>query len=333
MKKIIALALAVLMMAMVFAGCASTTTTTDNDTDSDADAQTYNIGICQLVQHVALDAATQGFKDYLTEQLGDSVTFNEQNANGDSATCTTIANQFVADGVDLILGNATPALQAAFTATSDIPVLGTSITDYGTALDIKEWIGVSGFNVSGTSDLAPLDGQADIINELFPDAKTIGLLYCSAEPNSKYQCDTIAGYLSDLGYETKAFTFSDSNDIAAVVTSACEEVDVIYIPTDNSAASNTGIIDNICLEKKIPIVAGEEGICSGCGIATLSISYYDLGYTTGKMAYDILVNGADIATMEVQFAEATTKEYDADRAAALGIEIPDDYVAIASDEE
>ncbi len=329
MKKIISLLLAVMLMATVFAACSSSKTDSTESTGAKAEAdagKTYNIGICQLVQHPALDAATQGFKDYLTDKLGDSVKFNEQNANGDSPTCTTIANQFVADNVDLILGNATPALQAAFTATDKIPVLGTSITDYGTALDISDWTGVSGFNVSGTSDLAPLDGQADIIKELFPDAKTIGLLYCSAEPNSKYQCDTISQYLGD--YELKTYTFADSNDIASVVTSACEEVDVIYIPTDNSAASNTGIIDNIALEKKIPIVTGEEGICSGCGVATLSISYYDLGTATGEMAYDILVNGADISKMEVKFAPATTKKYDAARAEALGIEIPAGYEAI-----
>ncbi|MCH5303472.1 MAG: ABC transporter substrate-binding protein [Ruminococcus sp.] len=317
MKKILAIVLAI-MMITALAGCAST-----------GGDRTYNIGICQTVQHVALDAATKGFKDYLTDKLGDKVTFNEQNAQGDSATCTTIANQFVADGVDLILGNATPALQAAFTATSEIPVLGTSITDYGTALDIADWKGSSGFNVSGTADLAPLDGQADIIKELFPDAKNIGLLYCSAEPNSKYQCDTISTYLTD--YKVKKYTFSDSNDIAAVATAACDECDVLYIPTDNAAASNTGIIDNIATEKGTPIVCGEEGICSGCGVATLSINYYDLGQKTGEMAYDILVNGADISTMEVQFAEATTKKYNAERAKALGITIPDDYEAIEAE--
>lgn len=327
MKKLLAIILAALMMTAVLAGCSGETT--DNNT-ADAD-KTYNIGICQLVQHDALDAATNGFKDYLTDKLGDKVTFNEQNAQGDSATCTTIANQFVADNVDLILGNATPALQAAFTATPDIPVLGTSITDYGTALDIADWTGTSGFNVSGTSDLAPLDGQADIIKELFPDLKTVGLLYCSAEPNSKYQCDTITRYLAD--YEVKSYTFSDSNDIAAVVTSACDECDVLYIPTDNTAASNTGIIDNIAAEKKVPIVCGEEGICAGCGIATLSISYYDLGQKTGEMAYDILVNGADISAMEVQFAAATTKKYDAARASMLGIEVPDGYEALETASE
>lgn len=323
-KRILAGALAALTMAVGFAGCGS---------DGAADGKVYNIGICQLVQHDALDAATKGFKDYLTEKLGaDKVKFNEQNAQGDSASCATICNQLVADNVDLILGNATAALQAAYTSTSDIPVLGTSITDYGSALDIKDFTGVSGMNVSGTSDLAPLDGQADIIHELFPDAKKIGAVYCSAEPNSKFQAENVAKYLKEFGYEVKEYTFSDSNDIASVITSACDESDVLYIPTDNSAASNTGIIDNIALEKKVPIVAGEEGICAGCGVATLSISYYDLGTKTGEMAYDILVNNADVSTMEVQYAPATTKKYDADRCKTLGIEVPSDYVAIETAE-
>ena len=319
-KKFFAILLAVALLTLALAGCSGSQKPEEN--------KTYNVGILQLVQHEALDAATKGFRDVLTEKLGENVKFNEQNAQGESANCTTIATQFVADNVDLIMANATPALQAAFTATDKIPVLGTSITDYASALDIKDWTGKTGFNVSGTSDLAPLDGQATIIKELCPNAKKVGLLYCSAEPNSKYQCDTISQYLTD--YELKTFTFSDSNDIAAVVTSACEEMDVLYVPTDNTAASNAGIIDNIASEKKIPVICGEEGICKGCGVATLSISYYDLGRATGEMAYEILVNGANPAEMDVRFAAATTKKYDAARAAALGITIPEGYEAIAN---
>lgn len=165
-----------------------------------ADGQTYKVGICQLVQHVALDAATQGFKDALTEQLGDAVTFEEKNAQGDSNTCSTIINGFVSDNVDLILANATPALQAAQAGTNTIPVLGTSVTEYGVALGIDDFDGLVGTNISGTSDLAPLDEQAGIIKELFPDAKTVGLLYCSAEANSQYQVDTVKASLEELGY-------------------------------------------------------------------------------------------------------------------------------------
>ena len=289
---------------------------------------TYTVGICQLVQHVALDAATQGFKDALTEKLGDSVVFDEQNAAGDSATCATIANQFVSSNVDLILANATAPLQAAAAATNEIPILGTSVTDYATALEIDNWTGKTGTNISGTSDLAPLSEQAAMLNELFPEAKTVGLLYCSAEPNSQYQCSVIAEYLATYGYTTKDYTFADSNDIASVTTTAVSECDVIYVPTDNTAAANTEVINNVCLPAGVPVIAGEEGICSGCGVATLSISYYDLGYTTGQMAYEILANGANVADMDVQFAPQVTKEYNADICAQLGIEIPADYVAI-----
>ena len=289
---------------------------------------TYTVGVCQLVQHPALDAATQGFQDALTEKAGESVTFDVQNASGDSNTCSTIVNGFVADNVDLIMANATPALQAAVAATGDIPILGTSVTDYATALDIDDWTGATGINVSGTSDLAPLDEQAAMLNELFPDAKVVGLLYCSAEPNSKYQVDVITGYLTELGYECVEYTFADSNDVASVAQSACDGSDVIYIPTDNTAASCTEAIRNVVEPAQKPVIAGEEGICKGCGVATLSISYYDLGYATGEMAYEVLVNGADVATMNVAFAPNVTKEYNAELCELLGVTVPEDYVAI-----
>lgn len=293
-----------------------------------AEAQVFNIGICQLVQHPALDAATQGFKDALTEKLGDAVTFNEQNASGDAATCSVICNQFVSDEVDLIMANATASLQAAASATNVIPILGTSITDYGTALGIEGFTGVSGTNISGTSDLAPLDGQAQMLSELFPDAKTVGLVYCSGEPNSKFQVETIAPMLTELGYTVTEYTFADSNDVANVTASACAECDVLYIPTDNTAASCTEAINNVALVEKTPIVVGEEGICKGCGVATLSISYYDIGYETGLMAAEILTEGADISTMEVRYAPQFTKEYNVSICETLGITVPEDYVAI-----
>ena len=295
-----------------------------------AESETYTIGICQLVQHPALDAATQGFRDALTEKLGEAVTFDEQNASGDSATCITIINSLIAEEVDLIMANATAALQAAQAGTADIPILGTSVTDYATALDISDWTGATGTNISGTSDLAPLDGQAAMIQELFPDAKEIGLLYCSAEANSAYQVEVITGYLTEMGYNCTNYAFADSNDVASVATNACAASDVIYIPTDNTAASCTEAIRNVVEPEGIPVVAGEEGICAGCGVATLSISYYDLGYATGEMAYEVLVNGADVATMPIQFAPAFTKEYNAELCEILGVTIPEDYVAIGA---
>lgn len=315
MKKIIAL-IAAVAATFSTAGCAGT------------DNSKYKVGICQLTQHVALDAATQGFMDTLTEKLGDEVSFDLQNASGESSTCSSIINQFVAADVDLIMANATPALQAAQAGTNEIPILGTSVTDYATALEIDDWTGVTGTNISGSSDLAPLAEQAAMLQELFPDAKNVGILYCSSEPNSKYQSTVISQELGKMGYRCTEYTFTDSNDIAAVVTNAVAACDVMYIPTDNKAADNTEVINNICEPAGIPIIAGEEGICSGCGVATLSIDYYEIGQKAGEMAYEILVNGADVSEMPVQTAEAVTKKYDADRCEKLKIEIPEGYVAI-----
>ena len=289
---------------------------------------TYNVGICQLVQHPALDAATQGFMDTLTAKLGDKVKFDLQNASGDSATCITIVNGFISSDVDLIMANATPALQAAQAATEEIAILGTSITDYASALDIEGWTGVTGTNISGTSDLAPLAEQAAMLKELFPDAKNVGLLYCSAEANSVYQVEVITKELTALGYTCTNYAFADSNDVSSVTMNACASSDVIYIPTDNTAASCTEAIRNVVEPEGVPVIAGEEGICSGCGVATLSISYYDLGCATGEMAYEILVNGADVSTMEIQFAPNVTKKYNAELCQILNVTIPEDYVAI-----
>ena len=292
-----------------------------------ADGQTYKVGICQLVQHVALDAATQGFKDALTEQLGDAVTFEEKNAQGDSNTCSTIINGFVSDNVDLILANATPALQAAQAGTNTIPVLGTSVTEYGVALGLTDFTGTVGGNVSGTSDLAPLDQQAEMITEWLPEATKVGLLYCSAEANSQYQVDEVKKYLEDKGITATQYSFSDSNDLASVCQKAADENDAVYVPTDNTVAANTGIVDGICRPAKKPVFAGEEGICAGCGVATLSISYYDLGYTTGEMAVKILKGEADIATMPIEYT-TVTKKYNKTICDELGLTVPEGYEAI-----
>lgn len=322
LKKLFALGLSA-AMTLALVGCGSSSESTGS-----SDEKTYEIGICQLVQHPALDAATEGFKDALTEKLGDRVSFDEQNAQGDSATCATIVNSFVSSKVDLILANATAPLQSAASATADIPILGTSITDYATALDIQDWTGTTGVNISGTSDLAPLKDQAALLQELFPDKKNVGLVYCSAEANSQYQVDVITEELTALGYTCTPYSFVDSNDIATVVTNATQNCDVLYIPTDNTAASNTEVVNNICLPAGIPVIAGEEGICSGCGVATLSISYYDLGYKTGEMAYEILEEGKDITQMPVEFAPQVTKKYNKTNCEALNITVSDDFEAI-----
>lgn len=324
MKKLIAI---VVTLALI-CGCLLALTACES-----AD---FTVGICQLVTHDALDQATQGFMDSLTTELqkaGKTVKFDLQNAQGDSNTCITIANNFVAKNVDLILANATASLQAAQNATTTIPILGTSITDYQTALDLKgDFDGVVGGNISGTSDLAPLDEQAKMIKDLYPDAKTVGLLYCSAEPNSKYQVDVMSEELAKLGITATPYSFADSNDISTVVTNAVEKCNALYVPTDNTAASCSNIVDSICRPKNIPVFCGESGMCKGCGIVTLSISYYNLGVETGKMAAKILLGEQDISTIKIAYDTAPTKQYNKeicdDICGKLGITIPADYVAI-----
>ena len=292
-----------------------------------SNGEKFTVGICQLVQHAALDAATQGFEDALTASFGENVTFDFQNAQGDSATCATIANGFVSSGVALIMANATPALQAAQAATNTIPILGTSVTEYGVALGLDNFSGTVGGNVSGTSDLAPLDQQADMIVEWMPEVKKVGLLYCSAEANSQYQVDEVQKYLEAKGVTATQYAFSDSNDLSSVCQKAADENDALYVPTDNTVAANTGIVDGICRPAKKPVFAGEEGICSGCGVATLSISYYDLGYTTGEMAVKILNGESDISTMPIEYTDVT-KKYNKAICDDLGLTAPEGYVEI-----
>ena len=324
MKKLISLVLAA-VMALSLVACGS------GNKDKDTGDKTYKVGVVQLVQHEALDAATKGFTDALKEALGDKVEVVEKNASGDSNNCTTIVNGFISDKVDLIMANATPALQAAASATSTIPILGTSVTDYATALEIADWTGTVGGNISGTSDLAPLDKQAAMLQELFPNAKKVGMLFCSSEPNSKYQVDEVTKLLSAAGITCTEYTFTDSNDVSSVTQKACDDSDVLYIPTDNTAASNTEAIANVVLAAGTPVIAGEAGICKGCGVATLSIDYYELGKITGQMAAKILTGEADISTMPVKFAPTATKQANMANCEKLGITVPADYTALATE--
>lgn len=322
MKKMIALVLAAVMVLGMASGVAAK-----------AEEKTYTVGICQLVQHAALDAATQGFMDALTEKLGDSVKFDLQNAQGESTTCSTIVTGFVANDYDLIMANATPALLAAVSATDTIPILGTSVTDYATALAIDDMdasVG-TGINVSGTSDGVPAQMYADTVMELVPEAKNVSVLYCSAEPNSVLQADQFIACMDELGVSTTVYTFTDSNDIQAVVTSAVEGADAMYIPTDNTAASNMTIVSNVCTAAGLPVICGEEGMCGAGGLATVSISYYDIGHVCGEMAYDILVNGADVSAMPIGYADSPAKKYNPDFAEAIGFEMPEGYEAIETE--
>ena len=333
-KKLLALLVSAAMICS-FAGCGSSS---DGAADSASVASGNDASENDASENDGTPTDTAPAETTPTETDGDTYTigedkvrFDEQNAQGDSNTCSTIVNSFVSGDVDLILANATPALQAASAGTNEIPILGTSVTEYGVALDLDNFNGTVGGNISGTSDLAPLDGQADMLQEIFPDAKTVGLLYCSAEANSQYQVDTVKGFLEEKGYECKYYAFSDSNDLSAVTTTATGEVDVIYVPTDNTVANNTEIVYNICMPAGIPVIAGEEGICKGCAVATLSISYYDLGVATGKMAAKVLTGKANISEMPIEYAPNFTKKYNPAICDELGITIPDGYEAVETE--
>ena len=322
-NKLVAIIAVMALLMMTLVGCGG------GSSSGGGDAESYKIGVLQQLEHPALDQATQGFVDTLEDLLGDAVEIDVQNAQNEPANCSTIASTFVAGQYDLILANATSALQAASAATADIPIVGTSITDYATALDISDWTGATGINVTGTSDLAPLEEHANMIKEICPDVQKVGILFCSAEANSIYQAKEIEGYLDAMGIAWEEYSAADSNEIQAVTTNAVASCDVIYIPTDNTMASSTETIKNIVVNAGVPVVAGEQGICAGCGVATLSISYYDIGVAAGQMAYDILVNGADIATMDIQTAANVTKLYNAEICTELGITAPEGYEAIA----
>ena len=313
MRKLLAIVLALLMVVCLFA-CSSGG---KNDV--------FSVGVCQLMQHVALDDATAGFIQALKDELGeDKVKINVQNASGEITLCNTIVSQFLAEDVDLIMANATPALQAAYAATAEVPIIGTSVTEYGVALGIENFTGVVGGNVSGASDLASLEEQAKMIQEWFPNLKKVALLYCSAEDNSQYQVDVMKAELEKMGYTCEYTSFSDSNDLAAVVENCVANFDLIYVPTDNTVASNTEIIDNICRPAKMPVIGGDGGICGGCGVATLCIEYYDLGYAAGQMAAKVLTGQAKISEMPIAYAEAA-KVYNAEICAELGITPPAGY--------
>jgi len=293
-----------------------------------AEEEIYHVGICQLVQHSALDNAAKGFKDALSGLLGDRVVFHEQNASGDVGTCIAVVNSLIAEEVDLIVANSTPALQAAHVSTGEIPILGVSITDYAAALDYDTWNGVTGINISGTSDLAPLDGQTGLIAEMFPEADEVGLLYCSSEANAIYQIGIMKDYLTEMGYACTEYAFTDTNDVTPVAQTACAASDVVFVATDNTVAACAEAVRNAVEIERTAIIGGDEGICFGCGVATICANYYDLGYTTGEMAYEVLVNGADVADMPIRFASEFSKVYNPEMAEYLGIAAPEGYTPI-----
>ena len=325
MKKWMKMTATMMVAAMALTACGGS----EAPADEAASGETYTVGIIQQLEHPALDAATQGFQDKLTELLGEeNVVFDYQNAQGEQTNCTTIATKFVSNDVDLIMANATTALQSAAAATGDIPIVGTSVTDYVTAcgVDSNE---APGKNVTGASDLAPIDEQIAMLLDLVPDVQKVGIVYCSAEPNSIYQSKLAQAELDKANVAWAEYTAADSNEVQSVVTKAVSECDVLYVPTDNTMANNTEIIKNVAVPAGVPVIAGEEGICSGCGVATLSISYYDLGVKAAEMAYDILVNGANPAEMPIEYvSDGITEKYNPEIVEALGMAVPEGMVAI-----
>ena len=317
MKKLVALTLTLVLLltsCFILTGCPN------------PDDGKFTVGVCQLVQHSALDQATEGFIKALKDELGEeNVEIEVKYASGEPNLCNTIINDFVSKKVDLIMANATPALQAAATATFNIPILGTSITEYGVALDTTLNNGVVGGNISGTSDLAPLDQQAQMILDFLPDVEKVGILYCSAEANSAYQVEEVKKFLEAKGVEVQKFSFDDSNSISAVLEAACAWSDAIYIPTDNKAADNAELIGNIVRERNVPTFTGEENTAKACGVASLTISYYDLGVTTGKMAAKILKGEADVSTMKIEYAEPAFK-FNPEMCEFFGLTAPEGYV-------
>lgn len=286
-----------------------------------------HVGVVQLLQHDALDAATKGFVDQLSLEFS-NIDIDVKNASGETANCSIIANGFVTDQKDLILAVATPALQAAVSATEDIPILGTAITEYGVALGIDNFNGVTGSNVSGTSDLAPLDAQAQMILDLIPDVKKVGIISCRNEANSGYQVEVVSKYLQAKGIEVEAKAFVESNEVSQITEDLCLSCDALYIPTDNQAVACAETINNIASAKGTPIICGEEGACAKCGVATLTINYYELGKVTGKMAAKILKGEAKVEEMAIEYFPEPIKKYNKEIADSLGIEIPEDYIAI-----
>lgn len=318
-KKFFAAAAACLMVAGL-AACGN-----EPSTPSNPDEKVFQIGIVQLAEHPALDEATRGFKEFLTEKLGDKVQFNVQSAQGEQTNCTTIVNQFVSSKVDLIMANATNAVKAAREATSDIPIVGTSVTDYvfsGLVASNE----APGANVTGASDMNPVNVQVQLMKTLCPEVKTVGIVINSGEENSAIQAEEAKTAFEAEGFAVKIYSVADTNEIQTVVTAACNEVDAFYEPTDNLIAANVPTMSNITTAAGKPVICGEGGMCESGFLATYAISYYELGRAAGEQAFNILVNGADPATTPIFFFDVSNLSLviNEENAAELGITIPEE---------
>lgn len=267
-----------------------------------AEGETYQIGVLQLVQHAALDKSNEGFFAAL-DDAGISYEADQQNASGEQANCLTIAEKLVSDGNDLILAIATPAAQAVAGVTDEIPILLTAVTDPAQSGLVND-NAAPGVNVSGTSDLTPVKEQIELLHNLLPEAKTIGLLYCSAESNSEIQIALAKEACDALGLAYEEFTVPGSNEIQTVVESMVGKVDAIYSPTDNVIAAGMATVAMIANDNQLPCIVGEPAMVEAGGLATYGIDYFELGYMAGEQAIDILVNGADVSTIPIGYLPA-----------------------------
>ncbi len=308
------------LSAFGLAACSNSGSSESSDGGS-ASGKTYKIGVLQLTEHDALDAANKGFFQAL-DDLGLSYEADQQNAQNDQSACQTIAEKLVNDGDDLIFAIATPAAQAVAGVTSDIPIVGTAITDFADS-GLVEDNDAPGGNVTGTSDLTPVDAQFDLLVELVPDAKKVGILYCSAESNSEIQAKMAEEAGADRDLTTERYSVSSSNEIQQVVESAVGKVDVLYAPTDNTIAAGMSTVAMVANENKLPVIVGEQGMCDNGGVATYGINYTDLGYKAGEMAYEILVEGANPAEMPIEYLDTDecTLTVNQESAKACGIDL------------
>ncbi|TYZ25019.1 ABC transporter substrate-binding protein [Selenomonas ruminis] len=317
--KVLALGIATMLAAGAMAGCGS---------EQSAGNKTYKIGVVQLVEHSALDAANKGFVDGLKErgfEEGKNVTFDQQNAQADQSNLQNIAQRFVSGKMDLICAIATPAAQTIANATKDIPILGTAITDYVGAKLVSN-NDRPGTNVSGTSDMNPIKEQIDLLMKICPNAKTIGTIYCSSEVNSEVQVKAMKDYAESKGLTVKIATISTVNDIQQAAQSLAGEVDAFYVPTDNILASAMPNLVAITDAAKKPVFCGEPNMVKAGGLATYGIDYYKLGVQTGHMAADVLEGKAKPAEMPIQTAQDLKVVINKKNAAALGITIPADVL-------
>lgn len=307
-KKLLALTLSAITALSLLTGCGAA-----NDT--------YQIGVLQLTQHAALDAANEGFIAAL-DASGIKYEVDQQNASGDSSTCVTVADKFVNDKKDLIYTIATPAAQAVAGATSDIPIVGSAITDYVEA-GLVNSNDAPGGNVTGSSDMNPIDAQLDLLIQLVPAAKTIGVFYSADEDNSVLQANLFTTAAEAKGLTVEKFTISNSNEIQTVVQSMEGKVDACWIPTDNKLAAGMATVAMIANEIKLPVICGESNMVNEGGLATYGLDYYQLGYLAGEMAVDILKNGKKPADMPIQFLPADKCELtvNEETAKAIGIDV------------